>query len=67
MNALNGQGREPDLLLTLNFHDSSMMLNEGILDALGRPRQVQILLNEEMRRLLILQRGVKYSARRERQ
>ena len=53
MNAINGQVKEQDLLLTLNFHDSSMMLNEGILDALGRPRQVQILLNEELKRLLM--------------
>ena len=29
------------------------MLNEGILDALGRPAQVQILLNKEAKRLLI--------------
>ena len=53
MNEDNKQASQPDLLLTLNFHDSSMMLNEGILDALGRPRQVQILINEEARRLLM--------------
>ena len=41
------------LLLTMNFHDDSMMLNEEILNALGRPRQVQILLNEEAKRLLL--------------
>lgn len=41
------------LLLTMNFHDDTMMLNEGILDALGRPKQVQILLNEESKRLLL--------------
>lgn len=53
MNGDNVQGSQPDPLLTLNFHDSSIMLNEGILDALGRPRQVQILINEETKRLLI--------------
>ena len=41
------------LLLTMNFHDETMMLNEGILEALGRPRQVQILLNDESRRLVL--------------
>ena len=36
--------KNSQLLLTMNFHDETMMLNEGILEALGRPRQVQILL-----------------------
>lgn len=49
----NSQGSASNLLLTLNFHDNTMMLNDGILEALGRPRQVQILLNEEMKRLLM--------------
>ena len=53
MNAYNGQGRDTGLLLTLNFKDSTVMLNEGILDVLGRPRQVQVMLNEEMKRLLM--------------
>ena len=53
MNGDTMQASQPDLLLTLNFHDSSMMLNEGILDTLGRPRQVQILINEEAKRLLM--------------
>ena len=35
--------KNSQLLLTMNFHDETMMLNEGILEALGRPRQVQIL------------------------
>ena len=43
----------PSLLLTMDFQDESMMLNEGILDALGRPKQVQILLNREAKRLLL--------------
>lgn len=41
------------LLLTMNFQDESLMLNDEILDALGRPRQVQIMLNKETKRLLI--------------
>ena len=53
MNRENSRGGVSSLLLTLNFHDNTMMLNEGILEALGRPRQAQILLNEEMKRLLI--------------
>ena len=51
---LNWQERNSSpLLLTMNFQDGTMMLNEGILDALGRPGQVQILLNREKKRLLI--------------
>lgn len=45
--------KNSQLLLTMNFHDETMMLNEGILEALGRPRQVQILLNDESKRLLL--------------
>ena len=44
----------PPLLLTMDFQDESMMLNEGILDALGRPKQVQIMLNREAKRLLLM-------------
>ena len=53
MNRENSRGGVSSLLLPLNFHDNTIMLNEGILEALGRPRQAQILLNEEMKRLLI--------------
>ena len=45
--------KNSQLLLTMNFHDETMMLNEGILEALGRPRQVQILLNDESRHLVL--------------
>ena len=45
--------KNSQLLLTMNFHDETMMLNEGILEALGCPRQVQILLNDESRRLVL--------------
>jgi hypothetical protein len=50
---MNQQIKSSQLLLTMNFHDDAMMLNEGILEALGRPRQVQIMLNEEAKRLLL--------------
>ena len=41
------------LLLTMDFNGEAMMLNDGILDALSRPDQVQIMLNKEQKRLLI--------------
>lgn len=49
---------EGQLLLTMNFRDGTMMLNEGILEALGRPKQVQIMLNEEAKRLLLRPCGI---------
>ena len=45
--------RNSQLLLTMNFHDETIMLNEGIIYALGHPKQVQILLNDESKRLLL--------------
>lgn len=45
--------RMKPLLLTMDFSGETMMLNDGILDALGRPAQVQIMLNREQKRLLI--------------
>lgn len=41
------------LLLTLNFKEDAIMLNNGILDVLERPKQVQILLNEESKMLAL--------------
>ena len=40
-------------ILTLNFRDETMMLNEEILNALGRPRQVQIMINNEAKLLVM--------------
>ena len=40
-----------ELLLTLNFRDETIMLSEEILNALGRPKQVQIMINSETKRL----------------
>ena len=45
---------EPQLMLTLCLAEDSILLDQGILDALGHARQVQMLINEE-RRMLLLQ------------
>ena len=45
--------RNEQLLLTMNFQDETMMINDGILNALGRPKHVQILLNDGAKRLLL--------------
>ena len=44
---------QASLLLTLNFKEDAMMLNEGILNELESPKQVQILLNEESKMLAL--------------
>ena len=41
------------LLLTLNLQEDTILLNQGVLDVLGHPRQVQILINEELVSLLL--------------
>ena len=41
------------LLLTLNLQEDTILLNQGVLDVLGHPRQVQILINEEIGSLLL--------------
>ena len=41
------------LLLTLDLQEDTILLNKGILDALDHPRQVQIMINEELRSLLL--------------
>ena len=42
-----------DLLLTLNLFEDSILLNEGVLDALDWPRQIQILINKDEKMLLL--------------
>ena len=42
------------LMLTLCLADDSILVSKAILDALNHPRQVQMLINEE-RRMLLLQ------------
>lgn len=41
------------IILTLNLIDDSILLNEGILDALDWPRQVQVMVNKDSKMLLI--------------
>lgn len=41
------------IILTLNLMEDSILLNEGVLDALDWPRQVQILVNKEEKMLLL--------------
>lgn len=43
----------PQIILTLNLMEDSILLNEGVLDALDWPRQVQILINKEEKMLLL--------------
>ena len=42
-----------DIMLTLNLLEDSILLNEGILDALDWPKQVQIMINKEEKMLLL--------------
>ena len=41
------------LTLTLCLEENSILLSEAVLEALGHPRQVQLLINEEQRMLLL--------------
>ncbi len=41
------------IILTLNLADDSILLNEGVIEALDYPRQVQILMNRNERMLLL--------------
>ncbi len=42
-----------EMKLTLNLRDGLFTLNEGTLDALGRPRQVQLLINTKKQMLVL--------------
>ena len=39
------------ILMTLNLLEDSILLNEGVLTALDRPRQIQILINNDEKML----------------
>ena len=41
------------IILTLNLMEDSILLNEGVLDALDWPRQVQIMINQDTKMLLL--------------
>ena len=41
------------IILTLNLMEDSILLNEGVLDALDWPRQVQLMSNQDAKMLLL--------------
>ena len=41
------------IIFTLNLAEDSILLNEGILNALDWPRQVQLMINPEAKQLLL--------------
>lgn len=41
------------IILTLNLREESILLNEGILNALDWPRQVQLMINNDEKMLLL--------------
>lgn len=41
------------LFLTLSLQDDSLYVGSDVLDALGEPRQLQMLINEEHKKILI--------------
>lgn len=42
-----------EILLTLNLMEDSILLNEGALDALDWPRQIQLMINTDQKMLLL--------------
>lgn len=53
MNEMIAFAGNDHLVMTLCPDEESILLNKGILDQLGQPRQVQILINEEQSMLLL--------------
>ncbi len=43
----------PNIIMTLNLAGGSILLNEGVLNALDRPKQVQILVNKDEKKLML--------------
>ena len=41
------------IILTLNQEEGSLLLNEGIIEALGWPRQVQVMIQPKTKQLLL--------------
>lgn len=41
------------IILTINLEDQSILLNEGTLDALDWPHQIQLYMNPDTRQLLL--------------
>lgn len=42
-----------EMILTLDMRDDLFILDEATLNALGRPRQVQLLINTQKRKLVL--------------
>ena len=42
-----------DLILTFSLKEGSIVLNQGIIEALGRPKQVQLRIDEKSRQLML--------------
>ena len=40
-------------IITLNLEDDTILLNEGVLEALDRPHQVQVLVNMDEKALML--------------
>lgn len=53
MNELNAARNSGTLVMTLCPKEESILLNKAVLDQLGQPRQVQLLINEEQGMLLL--------------
>lgn len=48
-----------DIILTLNMPEESILLNEGVLNALDWPKQVQLFINPDEKMLLLRSCSVK--------
>ncbi len=48
-----------DLILTFSVKDGTIELNQGIIEALGRPKQVQIRIDSENCQLMVRACGLK--------
>lgn len=53
MNEMLSYRRDEPLAMTLCPDEESILLNRNVLEQLAQPRQVQILINEEQRMLLL--------------
>ena len=53
MNELMAARNSGALVMTLCLKEESILLNKAVLDQLGQPRQVQLLINEEQGMLLL--------------
>ncbi len=47
-------GKRNPMILTFNLKDGSLLLNEGILDVLDWPAQIQIMFNSTAKKILLM-------------